>query len=154
MCFQAVFCMIDKKEKGEQTWKKCSLFVQNADVMNLCRISSKPLAAPWRSYLISKTKNLLPSAVKNADIQKFIGQKHLQEQIFWISLSEAEKLCKNNKNSVAVKPHCSYFCTEKKSRPWKNHEKMEREWKKGDGFAVFYQVKVKSLQNEKHICII
>jgi len=30
---------------------------------------------------------------------------------------------------------------------------MEAEGKKGDGFAVFYEVKVKSLQNENQICI-
>ena len=46
-----------------------------------------------------------------------------------------------------------YFCTENKSGHWKNHEKMEAEGEKGDGFAVFYEVKVKSLQNEKQICI-
>ena len=32
-------------------------------------------------------------------------------------------------------------------------EKMEAEGEKGDGFAVFYEVKVKSLQNENQICI-
>ena len=30
---------------------------------------------------------------------------------------------------------------------------MEAEGEKGDGFDVFYEVKVKSLQNEKQICI-
>ena len=54
---------------------------------------------------------------------------------------------------MGTKPYCSYFCTENKSGHWKNHEKMEAEGKKGDGFAVFYEVKVKSSQNEKQICI-
>ena len=52
---------------------------------------------------------------------------------------------------MGTKPYCSYFCTENKSGHWKNHEKMEAEGKKGDSFAVFYEVKVKSLQNEKQI---
>lgn len=45
------------------------------------------------------------------------------------------------------------FYAKKERVHWKNHEKMEAEWKKGDGFAVFYEVKVKSLQNENQICI-
>ena len=126
-----------KRKKGEQTWKRCSLFVQNADAMNLYRISSRQLAVPWRSYLIFRIRNLLQSAVKSADIRKFIGRRHPQEKIFWISSLEAEKLCKKNKNSVDTKTCCSYFCTEKETSLWKNHEKMEAEWKKGDGFAVF-----------------
>ena len=46
-----------------------------------------------------------------------------------------------------------FFYAKKERVHWKNHEKMEVEWKKGDGFAVFYEVKVKSLQNENQICI-
>ena len=129
------------------------MFVQNADVMNLCRINSRRLAAPWQNYLIFKIKNSLRLAVKNVDIQKFIGRKHPQAQIFWTSLLEAEKRCKKNENSVAENHAVLIFYTEKQKELWKNHEKMEAEWEKGDGFAVFYEVKVKSLQNEKQICI-
>lgn len=46
-----------------------------------------------------------------------------------------------------------FFYAKKERVHWKNHEKMEVEWEKGDGFAVFYEVKVKSLQNENQICI-
>lgn len=94
------------------------------------QISSRQLAAPWQNCLIFKIKNSLPSAVKNADIQKFIGRKHPQVQIFWTSSLEAEN-CVRRIRTAWVQNHTVLIFVQKiKADIGKITKKWKRKGKK------------------------